>query len=350
MSQICPYCKSNKRIKKNGFYTVFNEFSEKEVPRFFCRSCGMAFSEHTTISKPAREASNGRLVFKRLKSKYKKEKEADLYSQITDYIVSYGLPKIEEITEELRISSKTYYKYLRKLEINLAGAFVEERKKVVPNELLLLEINKRHKKSKTKIRFLLLIDLKSKVIFNYFFYEKKRLRNQWCNSSSALQYEDRENLRLGYSYNSNQIKDFLLNLKNTYPDLTVQLSCSNYLKNKLLKSSPLVFKNANRKNLILINSNFNDYGIHRVLSFAYTLQIKKYAQYASVPKSIYKQKIKETLEALISIYNKHQMDIFFKNKNKLKISKNDLQDKHRRRSSQKKSVHIVRRKKMSLGN
>lgn len=340
MSQNCPFCKTNTRIKKNGTYTVFNEFSEKEVSRFFCRSCGLSFSEHTPESELSRKIKNGRLEVVRKKSNYRKEKETSLYAQITDYITSYGLPKIEEITDELRISSKTYYKYLRNMKLNLAGNFIEERKKLKPKEFLFLEIKKQHKKTGAKIRFLLLVELKSRVIFNYFFYQKKRVRKS-KEDIPALLYEEKANLRIGYTFNSDHIEKFLINLKNTYPNLSIQLSCSDYLKNKLLKSRPDLFRNADRKILILLNSDFKDYGIDRVLSFTYTLQIKKYAKYASVPKSIYTREIMGTLETLISIYNKHQMELLLKESSKTKKS-----DEHRRRSKQKKSIHIVRNKSL----
>lgn len=336
MSQICPYCEASKKIKKNGTYTVFNEFSAKEVLRFFCRSCGMSFSEHTSVYLPKRENKKDPQVVNRLKSKYKKEKETALFSQITDYLTSYGLPKIDEITDELRISSKTYYKYLRKFKYDLKDAVLNDRAKLSPKNLLLLEVNKIHKKTETKIRFFLLIDLASKAVFNYFFYEKKKIRDPWEQKLSARIDED--NTQLGYTYNSNHIEKFLINLKNKYPDLSIQLSCSNYLKSKLLKSDPLLFENAKHKNAGLLNSNLNDYGINRVLSFAYTLEIKKYAKYASVPSSLYKEKIEETLRMLVFIYNKHQLELF---------AKKSLKEQHRRRSKRDKNkyLHIVRRKK-----
>ncbi len=343
MSQNCPYCEATKKIKKNGTYTVSSAYADLTVSRFFCRNCGRSFSEHTSIYKPPRKSHTISQEFLKKKSNYKNEKEKYLGSQITDYITSYGLPTIEEITEELRISSKTYYKFLRKLKYDLQSSYIEERKQLDLNEMLFLEIKKEHQTTKAKIRFILLIDLTSKTIFNYFFYEKKKIRSPWRTDiktnldkgNEILGYEGKENLKLGYSYNTAHIQQFIANLKKKNPRLSIQLSCSKYLKDKLLKSNPDLFKNSKSNIVKSFTSNIEDYGINRVLNFTYTLELKKYLKYASVPKSIYKAKIEETLNMLISIYNKHQMSLFLKKTARIQ------QEQHRRRSNQKKG-HVFR--------
>ena len=334
MSQKCPFCENEKRIKNNGSYSVLNGEEETRVRRFYCRSCGKSFSEHTSVSQRRRDKKTDKLIYRRFESDYRKAKKERLYSAIDDYITSYGFPKLEELVEELHISPKTYYRYLSELTHRFKDDFSEQRKSLQLTDVLLLEWTKVHRRTNAKIRFLMLVDLNSKVIFDFIFYQKKLAKTYPIPNEAT--FEQKANWFGRHTYNSPLIERHLLFLGTQHPKLSIQLACSDYLKKKLLKANPSLFKNADRRTLVKFRSDLRDYGMDRVMSFAWTIYGKDFLEKKAswfAPK----EQIKNTVKTLISVYNRHQIESFKKKKNST----------HRRRSQQKKAIHIVRRKKSS---
>jgi hypothetical protein len=333
MSQKCPFCEGEKRIKNNGTYSVLNGDKETVVSRFYCGGCGKSFSEHTKGIQ-RRDKKTDKIIFLRGQSAYRKAKKEKVYSAIDDYITSYGFPKLDDLVAELHISPKTYYRYLSELAYRFKNDFSKERKSLQLKELLLLEWVKVHRITKEKIRFLMLIDLTSKVIFDFFFYEKKLPRTNPVPNEATF---EQKALWFGqHTYNSPLIERHLTFLETQYPNLKIQLACSDYLKKRLLKAKPSLFKNADRRTLVKFRSDIRDYGMDRVLAFAWTLfgkAVLKKRAHRTAPK----REIKETIKTLVAVYNRHQFETF----------KRKMEATHRRRSRQKKAIHIVRRKKSS---
>lgn len=333
MSQKCPFCEGEKRIKNNGTYSVLNGSKKIVVSRFYCGSCGKSFSQHTRGVR-RRDKKTDRLMFLRGESLHRKAKREKVYSAIDDYITSYGFPKLADLVSELHISPKTYYGYLSEVAYRFKHDFSKERKSLQLKELLLLEWVKVHRITKDRIRFLMLIDLNSKVIFDFFFYEKKLPRTYPVPNEATF---EQKALRFGeHIYNSPLVERHLTFLETQYPNLKIQLACSDYLKKKLLKAKPSLFKNADRRTLVKFRSDIRDYGMDRVMAFAWTLfgkAVLKKKAHRSAPK----REIKTTIKTLVAVYNRHQYESF----------KRKAEATHRRRSQQKKAVHIVRRKKES---
>jgi len=332
MSQKCRFCGGTNRIKNNGTYSVLNGGKELVVARFYCGGCGKSFSEHTAVGLGWRDKKTDKLTYRRFESRYRRDKREKVYSAIDDYITSYGFPKLDELVSELHISPKTYYRYLSEMASRFKHDFSKERKALQLQDVLLLEWTKVHRIKKEKISFLLLIDLNSKVIFDFFFYQKKLPRTYPVLNEATF---EQKALWFGqHTYNSPLVERHLLFLGTQYPKLKIQLACSDYLKKRLMKANPSLFGNADRRTLVKFRSDIRDYGMNRVMAFTWTLHGKKLlAKRESHWET--RQKIKDTFKTLVAVYNRHQYESF---KRKLKTT-------HRRRSQQKKAVHIVRRKR-----
>lgn len=336
MTKKCRFCESQDRIKNNGTYAVLNGGKELLVRRWQCQNCGKSFSEHTAVVGVKRDRKTGEFSSHRIGSKYMRERRNKINSAIDDYITSYGFPKLDEITDELGISRKTYYEYLSGVTSSFENDFDRARNNLDLQEVLLLEWTKVHEKTKTRIRFLFIVDLKTQVIFDLIYYQKKLPRLP--DVPNGYSFEQRADRFSEHTYNGEMIARHLKNLKAHFPEMTIQLSCSDYLKKRLIESSPELFKTANRKTLTKFRADLADFGFDRVIAFAWTFFGKKFAK-TKMSKGSYlapREQIKKTVRTLRLIYNRHQLAVNAKKSDKSKSL-------HRRRSQQKKSLHIVRK-------
>lgn len=328
MTISCPFCSEQKKIKKHGTYPVINGANSERVRRYFCRGCGNSFSEHTSIEKE--EASNGKRIIKRKLSAYlkakRKKKSDEVYSDIQRYITNHGIPSVKEITESEAVSPKTYYKYLRSIAINIGGEYFKRRKEIKPRKFMLLEFSKKHEGLDFKIKFLLLVDVRTRSIYNVFFHEKMRQKVMRGVFNEAS-FEQQSQWKLDYTYNTEHIVKHLAHLKEKHPKLTIYLRCSEHLQKKLMASG--IYKVAPSKIAKKFISDLMDFGFGKVLRLTLTLKggNKRYSSEAT-KRIILKSYTRETVLKLINLYNVHQVEQFNMRDNKNR----KIKPQHRRLS------------------
>ena len=194
----CPFCGENERVRRHGSYFVKVEnksglIEEKNVDRFFCKSCKRLFSSHTKVSlgwrdgglkssssskaKGTDKLSDNKPI--RLPSEYKEEKREELFKKIDQRIRKNGIEEVSVLCQGIGISHSTYYKYLREFKSRFRSEIYKYRDSSLYQKLSLYEVNisvpfADTEKKAENIKFILLFDLHKKFIVDYFFLQKRK--------------------------------------------------------------------------------------------------------------------------------------------------------------------------------
>lgn len=311
----CPFCGENEGVRRHGSYFVKVEnksglIEEKNVDRFFCKSCKRLFSSHTKVSLGWRDGvlkSSSSFKAKgtdklrdnkpiRLPSEYKEEKREELFKRIDQRIRKNGIEEVSVLCQGIGISHSTYYKYLREFKSRFRSEIYKYRDSSLYQKLALYEVNisvpfaDTEKKSES-IKFILLFDLHKKFIVDYFFLQKRK------------SYQEQSPTKLyGHRYTHS---DLVLYFKKLFLEKNVktfQLKCSTYLFGKLVNELGSSCRKISPKLEIEIDESIAKYRFFDSPKFIWAIY-GPYKKRDSFKQNKSKQHLISMVETLIAVYN-----------------------------------------------
>ena len=296
----CPYCSEVSR--RNGYFFQFNDDgTTNEVLRFFCsRGCRKTFSQSTRVIRRGEYKRNGIYSFSKSFNKRRMEKSGVIWKRIETYIKENGFQSIDRIEKDLSISRKTYYKYLKNLSFFSLRDFERKRDSIPLQNTLLLNWEKIHSRTKEKIRFVFLIDLKSRVIFDFFVYQTRTKLDHFSG--------DRTRIFGQHTYKSSDLAKDLRNLSLRFPGMTISLDSTMplYMRRQLTSSEPGLYRLSKKSVSETSRQRLKDYGFDKVIDLSWTILGRKHSKSKALW-SAPRIKIRETMKILLSVYNSHQM-------------------------------------------
>lgn len=315
LKEKCPFCDEKENIRRHGHFTVKaededGEITEKTVDRFFCKSCKRLFSSHTQVSQAWADGISVRAKYLtkkykrkdwqspiRLPSKYRKEKRELIFKKIDERLKKHGMEKVSEFCRKVGVSHSTYYKYMQELSDRFKPEIKTIRSNGQYKNLLLSEwkikVPYNYEHPHEIIRFLLLIDIDTGLILDFFFLQKK---------VTKISYHGRATTLYGHRFSIADLVKYMDELIGKYPKTKIQIQCSEYIFNKLASSNAEAFIPSVRKTTQALKTKMKKYHFEKSPKYVWAIHGPQ-SKLDSRQKYLSKYHLKSTLEILIMIYN-----------------------------------------------